>query len=240
MRPHLMTLPTITLLTTTLSTIVATCTATLFGAGQIRTKENLDLPYDALGDMATEEEAPEVVVFYNQSYEGDGFFYCLDRSSSTCDGDIEIEKRETINNISEFSPRVHYGVVFYDQGLMKFPSSGRPMKATPSGKSAGISFVSSVGCGRDTCVQKGLLASIELANFSPAKRNVIIYLGDGGTTCPGADPHAYAQHTLRMVKARNVKRFAIHSTHVGGGDTSFSKALAQQNGGQCRPPDLPR
>jgi len=64
-----------------------------------------------------------------------------------------------------------------------------------------------------------------------AKRNVIIYLGDGGTTCPGADPSQYAQTTLTEVKSKNSKRAQINSIHVGTDDSSFSKQLATQNGG---------
>jgi len=219
------------LLTTALVAISVLCGSQLFAQGQVKTKENLDLPYDAFGLNETEEEAPEVVVFYGQSFEGDGIFYCLDRSSSTCNGELAIEKRETIRNIMEFSSRIEFGIAFYDRGLRKFPTSGRPMTADASGKSAGVSFVSSTQCGSGTCVKLGLMACLEFANFSSAKRNVIIYLGDGGTTCPGSNPSQYAQTTLTEVKSKNSRRAQINSIHVGTDDSSFSKQLATQNGG---------
>jgi hypothetical protein len=149
------------LLTTALMVLGILCGSQLFGAGQIPSKDNLDLPFDAFGLNETEGEAPEVVVFYGQSFEGDGFFYCLDRSSSTCGGEIEIEKRETIRNIMEFSSRIEFGIAFYDQGLTKFPSSGRPMTADAGGKSAGVSFVAATKCGRGTCVKLGLMACLD-------------------------------------------------------------------------------
>jgi hypothetical protein len=207
------------------------CQNQLCAQGQFKSKENLDLPYDAFGLNETEEEAPEVVVFYGQSFEGDGIFYCLDRSSSTCGGEIAIEKRETIRNIMEFSSRVEFGIAFYDRGLRKFPSSGRPITADAGGKSAAVSFVSSTQCGGGTCVKLGLMACLDFASFSSAKRNVIIYLGDGGTTCPGADPSAYAQTTLAEVKSKNFKNAQINSIHVGTDPPGFSKQLASQNGG---------
>ena len=45
-------------------------------------KENLDLPFDALGENEEEEDAPEVVNFYTVTLEGDGFFYIIDRSGT--------------------------------------------------------------------------------------------------------------------------------------------------------------
>lgn len=48
-------------------------------------KENLDLPLDAIGEAGEEEDAPEVVNFYGQTLEGDGFFYAVDRSGSMQD-----------------------------------------------------------------------------------------------------------------------------------------------------------
>src|SRR5881296_3444472 len=71
------------------------------GAG---TKENLDLPFNALGAAEDEEDAPEVVTFYGQQLEGDGFFYVIDHSlSMTESGELIIAKREVVRNISEFS-----------------------------------------------------------------------------------------------------------------------------------------
>ena len=54
--------------------------------GSVGTKDNLDLPVDAVGENVTEEEdAPEVVIFYGQQLEGDGLFYTVDRSGSMQD-----------------------------------------------------------------------------------------------------------------------------------------------------------
>jgi len=201
------------------------------GGGQVPSKENLDLPYDSYGLNENEEDAPEVVVFYGQSFEGDGIFYCLDRSSSTCNGELAIEKRETIRNVMEFSTRVEFGIVFYDRGMKKFPASGRPMKANAGGKAGAISFLSSTQCGSGTCVKLGLLECLNYVGQSSAKRNIVIYLGDGGTTCPGADANQYREQTLQEVKSRNFKHAQINAVHVGNDSDVFSKQLAAQNGG---------
>jgi hypothetical protein len=59
-------------------------------SGGIGTKENLDLPFDAGGGENNEEEAPPTIIFYGQQYEGDGIFYCLDRSGSTANAELAI------------------------------------------------------------------------------------------------------------------------------------------------------
>ena len=206
------------------------------GSGQPATKENLDLPYDAFGLSEEEEEAPEVVFFYGQQYEGDGFFFCLDRSSSVANGELDIEKREAIRTISQFSKHVQFAIVFYDQGMMKWPGSGRPAEANGSMKSGAISFLSTIQSGSGTCVKEGVLEAINFANRSSAKRNVIIYLGDGGTSCPGAGS-GYKNQTISQVAAANFKKHQINVICVGvdgGMDESFCKALANSNGGTYR------
>lgn len=203
---------------------------------QAATKENLDLPFDAFGNSEDEEEAPEVVYFYGQQYEGDGIFFCLDRSSSTCNGELAIEKREAIRTVSQFSRRVEFAVVFYDQRVISWPTTGRPAEASAGQKAGAIGFLSTIQCGRGTCVREGLVKCLQYADRSSAKRNVIIYLGDGGTTCPGHDRTQYAASTLTTVAAQNHKRHQINAicvgTEVNGDDERFCRQLAAQNHGK--------
>jgi len=201
------------------------------GAGN---KVNLDLPFDAAGGENNDEEAPPSIIFYGQQFEGDGIFYCLDRSRSTQDnGELQIEKRETIRNIAEFSERVQFAVVFYDQGVLKWPSSGKPAEANAGFKAAGIAFVSSTQGGGGTCVAKGLTECINFANQSTAKRTQIILLTDGFTTCPGAgDETEYAKKTLGEITGKNYKRHPINCICVGTEvSETFPKTMAAMNGG---------
>src|SRR5262245_5991377 len=169
-----------------------------FGADGLyaQLKENLDLPFDALGQEEDEEEAPEVVNFYNTNLEGDGFFYAIDKSSSMSQGELPRAKQEVTKNIREFSDRVFFGVLFFDPNLAKFPSNGQPAKGSPGMKAAGISFVQSTPGGSGSCCKEGLLAAIQMANMCKAKRKVIVYLGDGGGHCMGGDEAEYLQQTL--------------------------------------------
>ncbi len=204
-------------------------------------KANLDLPFDAVGDEIDDEEPLESIVFYNQVYEGDGFFFCLDRSSSTAQGELALEKREAIRVLSEFSEKVTFGVVFYDAEVMKFPSSSIPVEANSNMKSTATAFITSIQPGKGTCVAKGLTECLNFANQSPARRNQIILLTDGYTTCPGFDAEEYARRTLAEITARNYKRHAIHTICVGNEvNEVFPKTLAAMNNGTYKRLNLSR
>ncbi|HZN59299.1 MAG TPA: vWA domain-containing protein [Planctomycetota bacterium] len=199
------------------------------------TKENLDLPYDALGEDEEEEEAPEVVSFYGQSLEGDGFFYAIDRSGSMLDsGELTLAKQEVTKNISEFTDRVQFGVVFFAREAVKFPPGGQPADATPALKSSAISWVNSAQGSHGSCPQTGLIAALQMANQASAKRKVLVYLGDGGGNCAGVDEGTYLSQTLAVVTSQNFQRITINTIGVlsyGQIQEKFLRNLAASNGG---------
>ncbi len=205
--------------------------------GGAASKENLDLPYDAglFNSEVDDEDAPEVIQFYDQQYEGDGVFFAIDRSGSMQgSGELDIAKREVSKNISEFSTRVQFGIVFFDNGLLKFPTSGRPAEAAPSMKAAALNWVNSVKGGNGSCCQQGLVAAMQYANFSSAKRKVIIYVGDGGGTCNGADEGTYLKQTLAIIRSQNFQRAQVNCVgvlQIGPIQNDFLSSLAQANGG---------
>ena len=201
-------------------------------------KANLDLPFDAglLNDDTEDEDAPEIITFYSQQYEGDGIFYTIDRSGSMQDrGELRIAKREITRNIMEFSGRVQFGIVFFDLGILKFPSNGRPTEASASMKASGMSWVKSVQGGRGSCCQQGLIEVLKFANQSSASRKVIVYVGDGGGTCNGSNEPNYLNQTLGIVKAQNYQRAQVNAIGVlmqgRASQEKFLKSLAAGNGG---------
>jgi hypothetical protein len=210
--------------------------AFVFAAGDLsaQIKENLDLPFDAVGEQEEEEESPEVVNFLNVNLEGDGFFYIIDNSGTMNDqGETPRAKQEVLKNIREFSDRVYFGVFFFDRGLVKFPSNGQPAKANAGMKGAATSFISSVQRGSGTCGKEALLQALRMANMCKAKRKVIVYLSDGGGTCDG-DESTYLQQTLSAVSSANVQRVKINTILVlnpTGGGEQFMRQLASMNNG---------
>jgi len=196
-------------------------------------KLNLDLPFDAGGTQEEEEEAPEIVVFYGQQYEGDGIFFSCDKSGSMNEGNkFKKLQQEVIKNISQFSERVEFGICFFDAGLSKFPTSGQPAKASAAMKAAGSAYVMSTAPGHGTCSKPALITCLQFANQSSAKRKVIIHLSDGFNYCGGADEATYSRECLNEVSQRNTCRAHVNTIGFGASvNEQFMKALAAQNSG---------
>jgi hypothetical protein len=207
--------------------------------GPVGTKENLDLPLDASANLEEEEEdAPEIVTFYGQQLEGDGIFYVVDRSSTMLDmGELPVAKREVLRNIDEFSPEVQFAIVFFDANVSKFPTNGLPAQATPAVKGSARRYVQSIPGGFGTCCQQGLAEGLRFANLATSKRRVLVYVGDGGGTCQGANEATYLRNTLVSISSQNYLRVVIHCIGVlnpGKIQEDFMKRLSSSNGGTYR------
>ncbi len=200
-------------------------------------KANLDLPFDAglLNDDGEDEDAPEIITFYSQQYEGDVIFYTIDRSGSMQNsGELGIAKREVTKNIREFSNRVQFAVVFFDRGIVKFPGGGRATEASSAMKAAGINWLQSIPGGRGSCCKEGLMEALKYANTSSSSRKVVVYVGDGGGTCNGANETTYLTSTLAAVKSMNFQRAQVNSVGVLSINPlreNFLRNLASGNGG---------
>ena len=203
--------------------------------GQSGIKENLDLPFDALGENEEEEDAPEVVNFFSVTLEGDGFFYIIDRSGTMQDsGELNRAKAEVKKNISEFSDRVEFGVFFFDANLTKFPSNGQPATADMAMKQSAKAYVDGTPGGAGTCGLKAIQAALQMANQAKSHRKVIVYLSDGGGHCMGAEESQYLNKLLSTVASINFQRIKINTIGVlnlSALGEQFMRKLATMNGG---------
>jgi hypothetical protein len=145
---------------------------------------------------------------------------------------------EISRNIQEFSDRTEFGIVFFDSGVLRYPSTGRPIEATAGMKSAALSWIAAVGGGSGSCCQQGLLASLQFANFSSSQRKVVCYVGDGGGTgpCGGTGGESgYLNQTLQRIAQQNYQRVTINTIGVmmsgRGMQETFLRNLARANGG---------
>lgn len=200
-------------------------------------KENLDLPFNAslTAPELEEEDAPEVITFYSYQFEGDGVFFAIDRSGSMSDrGELPIAKREVTKNINEFSPNVQFAVVFFDREIKQWPESGRPAVATLDAKRSAVSWTQAIRGGGGSCAQQGLIAALKFANQSTSTRKVVIYVGDGGGWCHGANEVEYLAQTLGVVKSQNHQRAQINAIGVlkiKPVSDQFLQQLTRQNRG---------
>ncbi|MBI4601145.1 MAG: VWA domain-containing protein [Planctomycetes bacterium] len=198
-------------------------------------KASLDLPYDALGDGADEEDAPELVVFYGGEYEADAFFYCLDGSLSMADGEWQTLQRELVRNIREFRDWVEFGIVVFSQETRVIPRDKRPARATEAAKQAAIAEVLVLEPGSWTCALAGLAEVLKMARQSTAPRRAVIFMSDGKPACPGTDFVAYREQIFRDVQALNEDEIPIHAIGIGDDvDESFLRRLAGTNRGTYR------
>jgi len=198
-------------------------------------KENLDLPFDALGENEEEEDAPEIVNFYTVTLEGDGFFYIIDRSGSMRDsGELDRAKAEVKKNINEFSDRVQFGIFFFDANMTKFPSNGQPATADQAMKQSAKAYVDGTPGGAGTCGLKAIQAALQMANQAKSHRKVIVYLSDGGGHCMGAEEAQYLNKVLSTVASINFQRLKINTIGVlnlSALGEQFMRKLASMNGG---------
>ena len=175
------------------------------------------------------------VVFYGIPLLGDGIFYVVDTSGSMMDsGELNIAKNEIIRTINELPEDHQFGIVFFASNVTKFPASGFPATANAAMKAAATSFVESIGQGAGSCPQQGFAAALDMARASSARRDVVVYAGDGGGTCQGADEATYLKQTLQQVTEENSGHAQIHSVGVLSPNRigeDFMKALAAQNSG---------
>jgi VWA domain-containing protein len=200
-------------------------------------------PFPACGEDPTEdalgcddyEVCRFAFTFFGRSYAADGVFFVVDRSGSMLDsGELQLAKQEIISFIEVAPPETRFGIVLFASNLAKFPASGTAAEATPEMKESATAFVNSVSSGGGSCVQQGLVAAVGFTRSSGARRNVIIYVGDGGGTCQGADEATYLNRTLETVTAENGGAARIHTIGVLALTTigeRFLMDLASRNGG---------
>jgi hypothetical protein len=204
-------------------------------------KENLDLPFDALGEAGEEEAAPEVVVFYGQVYEADALFFALDESGSMDQqGRWRLQTREVIRTVSELSQNTEFGIVYYSNAVSSFREA--PVRATEGIKGAAKNYVLSRHPRGDTCLAEGVVKALQIAALSTSKRRAVIVTSDGkpdicatGDEATGEGLEALIQKTVNANPGLQVK---VHTVWVGQVNEAqpieFMKRLARAHGGTFR------
>ena len=194
----------------------------------------LDLP-DGFGWSEDEEDEPEIIEFYDDQYEGDGFFFCLDRSSSmgqpASNGmrKFDVLKKETVEAISGLTNRSVVSVVFYDYRPTPLVYGDPPMRMDGAGKARIISQVMSTQISHGSCLLRGALKCLELAGKTQNEHRTMILIADGRTTCPNGerDPNRIFQ----QIMSRNTLRIPINTIYTGpqsGSDWTEGKPLLER------------
>ena len=78
------------------------------------------------------------------------------------------------------------------------------------------------------------MEALKYANTSSSSRKVVVYVGDGGGTCNGANEQNYLNSTLSAVKSMNFQRAQVNAVgvlNINNMRDNFLRSLASGNGG---------
>jgi hypothetical protein len=81
---------------------------------------------------------------------------------------------------------------------------------------------------------QGMTTGLQFANKASSQRRVVIYVGDGGGTCKGADEGQYHKQTLSIVKGQNYNKAQVNCIgvlQVGSSQRQFLQSMARMNNG---------
>jgi len=195
-------------------------------------KRPLDLPSGGKGDDEDEEDAPETITFYGGEYEGDGFFWCLDRSCSMSTanliGQLKSEMTESIGQLSEES---EFSIVAFSSGYTYW--SPFPKEANAGNKASATAFVLSLSPDGMTCLAPAGVYTISISNMSDKQHKQILVLSDGEPNCPGP------AETLTAMTGANWQHTPINTVYIASdaGGVGFMQQLAAMNGGTASTPN---
>ncbi len=189
-------------------------------------KRPLDLPSGGKGHDEEEEDAPETIVFYGGAYEGDGFFFCLDKSGSMVVDDRFVQmKAEVTDAIAELTDESEFGLVAFSSGFINW--SPRPQPGRVANRLNATAWVHSLFPDGLTHLATACIETIRICNMSEKEHKQIIVISDGEPNNPGP------AETLSSVTTANWQRTPINTIYLGNlaGAREFMRNLAAANSG---------
>ena len=195
----------------------------------------LDLPAPGVGGPEDNEDIPESILFYGGAYEGDGFFWCLDRSCSMGWGPgLAVLKQEMTQAISQLSGQTDFGIVAFGSNVLQWAPS--PRRGTSAYKESANAWVQGLTADGGTCIAAGGVATVELANQSTKRLKRIIVLTDGEPYCSGLTDEASV--ALTNITAANFQRIPIDTVYISAdaGGIAFCQQLSAMNNGTASNP----
>lgn len=189
----------------------------------------LDLPSGGGGSADDEEDAPETILFYGNGYEGDAFFWCLDKSGSMdWGGAMEDLKQEVTASVNSLSPEAEFSLVSFSSNTVTW--SPQPKRATSANKAAAIAWVNTLVPDGWTCLSPAAITTLQICNQSSKPSRQMIILSDGVPTCDSVDTSNTA---LSEITSANWQQVPIHTIYINDDSEgiSFMQLLAAQNFG---------
>ncbi|MCA8959913.1 MAG: hypothetical protein KDC38_05350 [Planctomycetes bacterium] len=215
-----------------LGTIAGTCSwivAQDGGGNGNGPKRPLDLPSGGAGDDEDDEDAPESITFYGAEYEGDAFFWCLDKSCSMgWGGEIGTLKSEMTQSIGELSARAEFSMVAFSDNNLVW--SYQPRRANAGNKGNATSWVSSLQAAGGTCLGPAAVQTINIANQCSKRRRQVLILGDGVPSCSVSGNCSAVQGDINSANFQNLPVHTLYISASSDGIVCFQQIAAQNNG----------
>ena len=208
----------------------------LVSAGPQKDRRPLDLPSGGIGSNEVDEDAPEVIEFF-RFFEGDAFFWLLDKSGSMNGDAIEIVKLELVEAVSGLSAKAEFSVVVFSGDVQAW--SMRPKRATHSNKANLQGWIADVIAGGPTCMIDAAAVVLDISKKAHSRRRQVIILSDGIPTCSGRT-RANIEDALYEITRLNSRRTSINTIFVNQHKQSssigakFMAELAELNRGKFK------
>jgi len=193
------------------------------------TRRPLDMPSGGGIGNEDDEDAPETIIFYGQDYEGDAFFWCLDKSGSMdWGGAMEDLKQEMVGSVMSLSPAAEFSLVAFSSNTVVWSPSPRPARSPE--KAAGLTWVNALQPEGWTCLAPAAIQTIQICNQSNKPYRQILILSDGAPYCDGIDTSNQALSEITMA---NWQMVPIHTIFIGTETEGidFMQTLASMNQG---------
>ncbi len=217
MRPHL---------------LLGLLTSLLFGLVSAqehpRTFRPLDLPSGGKGVVFDEEDYPESIQFFGSIYEGDGFFFLLDKSGSMAGMKMDLLKAEMSSALSELSSESEFGIVAFSGTTISF--SPIPTVASAEAVDQARLWVIGLVANGPTMMLSAANELLTIAQISQRSHRSVIAVGDGLPNSPGP------VETLEGILLINTEQLPCHTILFGSDAQAiqFMSELASFTGGTFR------
>lgn len=170
---------------------------------------------------------PTTITFFGQSVTADGYYFCLDASSSMRGvASLERTKSEVRDALLQLAPTDQFGVVAFGAHFQSFDSTALP--ATAANVQAAIIWLDTVSNLGTSCGGAGGVAAVALAHQGTTSQRRLLVVSDGGWNCPGGATE------VPQITNSNWSLIPIDAFHVGTGGANGSlllQNLANANGG---------
>ncbi len=197
--------------------------------GSATGEENLDLPAMVGMTDDEEEDISESIQFYGSAYEGDGFFWLLDKSCSMgWNGEIQILKAEVTQALNALSSNAEFGLTWFSSSHGSF--NPNPQKASSGTRSAAIGWLNALQPDGATCMLPGAIAAMDIMGRSRKRNKQGIFVSDGEPNCPACG------ETNSGITGANYENNPIHTIFIGNDSSGQQcmQGIANANGGTFR------